>query len=46
MIRGLGGFGIDMFMEGPEMQKAKTDPHYGMPDKERKRLEWSLIHGT
>lgn len=43
--RGFGGW-TAMFMEGPEMQKAKTDPYYGMSDKDRKRLEWALIHGT
>ena len=31
MFRAMGGGIIDMFMEGPEMQKAKSDPNYGNP---------------
>lgn len=31
MFRGIGGGLMGMFMEGPELQEAKTDPNYGNP---------------
>jgi hypothetical protein len=45
-FRAFGGGLIDMFMEGPEMQKAKTDPYYGLPKKQKQRIENAWIHGT
>ena len=45
-LRGAGGGLIGMFMEGPEMQKAKTDPYYGLPKKQKQRVENAWIHGT
>jgi hypothetical protein len=45
MVRGIGGGLIDMFMEGPEMQKAKSDPYYGMGKEERRNLEHAYQYG-
>lgn len=45
MLRGMGGGLIDMFMEGPEMQKAKSDPTYGMGEEERRNLEHAYQYG-
>lgn len=45
MFRGIGGGLIDMFMEGPEMQKAKSDPLYGLPEEKRRSLEYAYQHG-
>ena len=45
MVRGLGGGIIDMFMEGPEMQEAKSNPLAGMGDDERARIEAAYEYG-
>lgn len=45
MLRGMGGGMIDMFMEGPELQKAKSDPTYGMGEEERRNLEHAYQYG-
>ena len=45
MIRGFGGGIIDMFMEGPELQKAKTDPLYGVGSDERAKIEAAYEYG-
>jgi len=44
-MRGLGGGLMDMFMEGPELQKAKTDPLYGMGTDERAKIEAAYEYG-
>jgi len=44
-MQGLGGGLVDMFMEGPELQKAKTDPLYGMGKEERARIEAAYQYG-
>lgn len=44
-MRGLGGGLVDMFMEGPELQKAKTDPLYGMGSDERAKIEAAYEYG-
>lgn len=44
-LRGIGGGVIDMFMEGPELQKAKYDPNYGLPEERRKLLEHAYQYG-
>lgn len=44
-MRGVGGSLVDMFMEGPELQKAKTDPLYGMGAEERKKIESAYEYG-
>ncbi len=45
MLRGMGGGMIDMFMEGPELQKAKSDPTYGIGREERRNLELAHQYG-
>jgi len=45
MFRGIGGGLIDMFMEGPELQKAKTDPLYGVGDDERAQIDAAYQYG-
>lgn len=45
MVRGFGGGIIDMFMEGPELQKAKSDPLYGMGTDERAKIEAAYEYG-
>lgn len=44
-FKGMGAGLVDMFMEGPELQKAKTDPLYGMGDDERARIEAAYEYG-
>lgn len=44
-FRGMGSGLVDMFMEGPELQKAKTDPLYGMGEDERARIEAAYNYG-
>ena len=45
MVRGFGGGLIDMFMEGPEMQRAKSDPYYGLSEEERRNIELAYQYG-
>jgi len=45
MVRGLGGGIIDMFMEGPAMQEAKSNPLAGMGDDERAKIEAAYEYG-
>lgn len=44
-LRALGGGLAGSFMEGPEMQKAKSDPTYGMGEEERRNLEHAYQYG-
>jgi hypothetical protein len=44
-VRGMGGGLIDMFIEGPELQQAKSDPTYGMGEEERRNLEQAYQDG-
>lgn len=44
-MRAVGGNLLDMFMVGPEMQKAKEDPMYGMGEEERARIEDAYEYG-
>lgn len=44
-MRAVGGNLLDMFMVGPEMQKAKEDPLYGMGKDERARIEAAYEYG-
>ena len=44
-FRGMGSGLVDMFMVGPEMQKAKEDPMYGMGTDERARIEAAYNYG-
>ena len=45
MVRGVGGGLIDMFMEGPELQKAKSDPLFGLPEEKRRVIEHAYQYG-
>lgn len=45
MVRGIGGGLIDMFMKGPEWQRAVSEPHYGIPEEKRRLYELHYQYG-
>lgn len=44
-MQGLGGGMVDMFMEGPALQEAKSNPLAGIGEEERARLEAAYQYG-